>query len=128
MISTSPTMRILLATEPVDFYKGIDRLAAICRKQRAQDPMTACVFVVRNRKGTAVKIPLYDGKTQGEADALLARTGDAVGQQHLRASVEDGDLTEVQRHEGQVKAAPARWLPWNDQAARIVLERGSALD
>ncbi len=29
MIPTSPTMRILVATEPVDFRKGIDGLAAI---------------------------------------------------------------------------------------------------
>ena len=41
-------MRILVATEPVDFRKGIDGLAAICRKQLAQDPMTGCVFVFRN--------------------------------------------------------------------------------
>jgi len=53
------------------------------------------------------------GSTGGEADTVLARTGDAFGQQHVRASVEDGDLTELQRHEEQVKEAPARWLPWN---------------
>ena len=34
-----------------------------------------------------------------------------------------------QRHEEQVKAAPARWLPWNDQEqlAESFLQRGSAL-
>ncbi len=44
-------------------------------------------------------------------------------------SVEDGDLTEVQRHEEHVKAAPARWLPWNyqKQLAESFLQRGSAL-
>ncbi len=62
MIPTSPTMRILVATEPVDFRKGIDGLAAICRKKLEQDPMTGCAFVFRNRKGTAVKILLYDGQ------------------------------------------------------------------
>jgi len=38
-------------------------------------------------------------------------------------------LTEVQRHEEQVKAAPACWLPWNDQEqlAESFLQRGSAL-
>ncbi len=62
MIPTSPTMRILVATEPVDFRKGIDGLAAICRKKLEQDPMNGCAFVFRNRKGTAVKILLYDGQ------------------------------------------------------------------
>ena len=62
MIQTSPTMRILVATQPVDFRKGIDGLAAICRKQLEQDPMTGCAFVFRNRKGTAIKILLYDGQ------------------------------------------------------------------
>lgn len=62
MIQTGPTMRILVATQPVDFRKGIDGLAAICRKQLEQDPMTGCAFVFRNRKGTAIKILLYDGQ------------------------------------------------------------------
>jgi transposase len=55
-------MRILVATQPVDFRKGIDGLAAICRKQLEQDPMTGCPFVFRNRKGTAMKILLCDGQ------------------------------------------------------------------
>ena len=62
MIQTSPTLRILVATEPVDFRKGIDGLAALCRQRLQQDPMTGCAFVFRNRKATAVKILLYDGQ------------------------------------------------------------------
>lgn len=33
MIQTGPTMRIFGATEPIDFHKGIDGLAAVCRTQ-----------------------------------------------------------------------------------------------
>ena len=62
MIQTSPALRLLVATEPVDFRKGIDGLAALCRKQLAPDPMTGCAFVFRNRRATAVKILLYDGQ------------------------------------------------------------------
>jgi transposase len=62
MIQTSPTLRILVATQPVDFRKGIDGLAALCRAQLQQDPMTGCAFVFRNRRATAVKILLYDGQ------------------------------------------------------------------
>ena len=32
MIQTGPTMRILVATQPVDFRKGIDGLAASVRR------------------------------------------------------------------------------------------------
>lgn len=62
MIPTSPTMRILVATEPADFRKGIDGLAAVCRQQLQQDPMDGCAFVFRNRTATAIKILLYDGQ------------------------------------------------------------------
>lgn len=32
MIQVTPQMRILLAVEPVDFRKGIDGLAQLCRQ------------------------------------------------------------------------------------------------
>jgi transposase len=62
MIQTSPSMRILVAVEAVDFRKGIDGLAAICRHQLERDPMNGWAFVFRNRRATAVKILAYDGQ------------------------------------------------------------------
>lgn len=62
MIQTSPTMHILAAVEPVDFRRGIDGLAAVCRQQLERDPMNGWAFVFRNRRGTAIKILLYDGQ------------------------------------------------------------------
>jgi len=62
MIQTSPSMRILVAVEPVDFRKGIDGLAGLCRQRLARDPMNGWAFVFRNRRATAVKILLYDGQ------------------------------------------------------------------
>jgi transposase len=55
-------MRILVAIEPADFRKGIDGLAAVCRQRLEQDPMSGCAFVFRNRRGTGIKILLYDGQ------------------------------------------------------------------
>ena len=63
MIQITPQMRILLAVEPVDFRKGIDGLAGVCRKALACDPFSGFLFVFRNRRATAVKILCYD--TQG---------------------------------------------------------------
>jgi transposase len=62
MIQTSSSLRVLVAIAPVDFRKGIDTLAAVCRQQLNQDPMNGWAFVFRNRAGTAVKILLYDGQ------------------------------------------------------------------
>ena len=55
-------MRILVATEPADFRKGIDGLARVCRERLASDPFSGTVFVFRNRRRTAIKILVYDGQ------------------------------------------------------------------
>lgn len=62
MLSLTPQMRILVAVEAIDFRNGIDGLAGICRNQYKQDPLSGCVFVFRNRRGTSVKILVYDGQ------------------------------------------------------------------
>jgi len=62
MIQITPQMRILLAVEPVDFRKGIDGLAALCRQQLQRDPFEGALFVFSNRRRKAVKILVYDGQ------------------------------------------------------------------
>lgn len=62
MIQLVPQLRILLACEPVDFRKGIDSLAALCKAQLAEDPFSGALFVFRNRTGTALKLLVYDGQ------------------------------------------------------------------
>lgn len=62
MIQVTPQMRILVATSPVDFRKGIDGLAQLCRAQLRADPMRGVVFAFRNRRGTSVKLLVYDGQ------------------------------------------------------------------
>ena len=62
MMQLTPQMRIMVAVEAVDFRKGIDGLAAVCRKELADDPFSGAVFVFRNRRKTAIKILVYDGQ------------------------------------------------------------------
>ena len=62
MIQLTPHMRILVAIEPADFRKGIDGLAALCRRQLTCDPFSGTLFVFRNRRQTAVKLLIYDGQ------------------------------------------------------------------
>ena len=62
MIQVTPQMRVLVATKPVDFRKGIDGLAGLCRSVLREDPFSGCVFVFCNRSRKAVKILIYDGQ------------------------------------------------------------------
>jgi transposase len=62
MIQITPQMRILLAVEPVDFRRGIDGLARLCRESLAADPLSGTAFVFRNRRGTALRVLVYDGQ------------------------------------------------------------------
>ena len=62
MIQITPQMRILVAVEPVDFRRGIDGLAQICRETLAADPFSGTVFVFRGRSGTSIKLLTFDGQ------------------------------------------------------------------
>ena len=62
MLQLTPQSRIFLATHPVDFRKGIDGLAAVCRRVLGTNPLEGAVYVFRNRAGTALKLLLYDGQ------------------------------------------------------------------
>lgn len=62
VIQLTPQMRILLAVEPVDFRKGIDGLARVCREALATDPFSGALVVFRSRRGHALKVLVYDGQ------------------------------------------------------------------
>jgi len=62
MIQITPQMRILVAVEAVDFRKGIDGLARVCRETLAADPFSGWLFVFRSRRQTALRILVYDGQ------------------------------------------------------------------
>jgi transposase len=61
MIQVTPQMRILVAVEPVDFRKGIDGLAGIC-KSLDLDPFSGYLFVFRSRSGASLKLLVYDSQ------------------------------------------------------------------
>jgi len=62
MLQLTPQSRIFLAVQPVDFRKGIDGLAALCRQTLNENPLGGAVYVFRNRTGTTLKLLAYDGQ------------------------------------------------------------------
>ena len=62
MIAVSAQTRVFVYVSAVDFRKGIDGLAGVCRNVLLADPMSGAMFVFRNRRGTAIKILAYDGQ------------------------------------------------------------------
>jgi transposase len=61
MIQISPTMRILVAVEAVDFRRGIDGLAQLCRITLGADPFSGTLFVFRSRSGASLRVLAHDG-------------------------------------------------------------------
>jgi transposase len=62
MIQIAPQMRVLVAVEAIDFRRGIDGLARVCRETLGADPFSGAVFVFRSRRGRAIKLLVYDGQ------------------------------------------------------------------
>ncbi len=51
MIAVPPGVRILLATRPVDFRKGMDGLAVLVQQALHANPFAGEVFVFRPKRG-----------------------------------------------------------------------------
>lgn len=62
MLQVTPQMKVLVAIAPADFRNGIDGLVRLCKESLGQDPFTGAVFIFRNRRGTAIKVLVYDGQ------------------------------------------------------------------
>lgn len=61
MLQLTTQQRLFLAVEHVDFRRGIDGLAALCKSKLDADPFSGMIFAFTNRNRTAVKLLMYDG-------------------------------------------------------------------
>lgn len=62
MLSLSPVSQIYLFAGPVDFRKGIDSLAGLCKAELGKEPYCGAIFGFCNRTRTTVKLLTYDGQ------------------------------------------------------------------
>jgi transposase len=117
MIQAVPQMRILVAVEAVDFRKGIDGLARVCREQLQSDPFSGRLYVFRNRRGTAIKLLAYDGQGFWLAQKRLSKGRfrwwpQGLGGREVVRSLEAHQLQVLLAagNPGATQAAPA-WRP-----------------
>jgi transposase len=61
VLGPSSATRVLVATRPVDFRKGMDGLAALVTAQLGGDPFSGVVHVFRAKKADRVKLVWWDG-------------------------------------------------------------------
>ena len=62
MLQVTPHMRVLICLDSVDFRKGIDGFAAVCRNQLEQDPYEGTLFLFRSRSRSSIRVLVYDGQ------------------------------------------------------------------
>ncbi|MDE5464947.1 MULTISPECIES: IS66 family insertion sequence element accessory protein TnpB [unclassified Bradyrhizobium] len=61
MIGPSGTVRVMVATKPVDFRKGMEGLAILGREHMQADPFSGAVYVFRAKRADRIKLIFWDG-------------------------------------------------------------------
>jgi transposase len=61
MIVPPTNMRVLIATKPVDFRKGMDGLAALITAELKLEPYSGVIYVFRSKRADRVKLLFWDG-------------------------------------------------------------------
>jgi transposase len=86
-IPSRPGLRVLVASSPVDFRKGMDGLVALVTQVLAADPFAGDVFVFRAKRTDRIKLLLWDG-----SGLCLVTKRLEVGK-FVWPTVQDGSLT-----------------------------------
>ena len=60
MLSLPPSVRIFVATQPVDGRKGVDSLVGIVRSALQQDPLSGHLYVFFSRRCDRVRVVYWD--------------------------------------------------------------------
>jgi transposase len=61
MISMRADLKVVIASRPVDFCKGIQGLSALVAEALAADPFCGDVFFFRSRRANRLKLLAWDG-------------------------------------------------------------------
>ena len=61
MITVPPGLRIMVASEPIDFRKGLDGMVAVVQRHLGFDPFAGDLFVFRSKRSDRIKVVAWDG-------------------------------------------------------------------
>jgi transposase len=61
MINVRSGLRILVASRPVDFRRGMDSLAMLVSEMLRKDPFCGDLFIFRPKRADRIKILMWDG-------------------------------------------------------------------
>lgn len=61
MIIPPGPLKVLVATQPVDFRKGMVGLASLVQSELRLDPFSGMLFIFRARRADRIKLLLWDG-------------------------------------------------------------------
>jgi transposase len=112
-------VRVLIATQPVDFRKGMDGLAALVKEQLRADPYAGAIFVFRARRADRVKLIVWDGTG-------LCLYAKRLEQGRFRwPPVADGTMRLTRRTSSKVARLAMRLVGWSSKRARTVGEPGA---
>jgi transposase len=92
MIGPTGSVRVLVATKPVDFRKGAEGLAALVRETMGADPFSGAVYVFRAKRADRVKLIFWDGT----GVCLMAKR------------LEDGEFRWPKAQDGVLRLTPAQ--------------------
>lgn len=86
MLTLPPSVRVFVASVPVDARKSFDGLAAIVESEFGKDPLTGHLFVFLNRRGHLAQILFWDrnGYCLIRSDSRLAPSDSCARQSPVR--------------------------------------------
>ena len=58
MIQITPQHQIFICTKPIDFRKGLDGMAAVCKQVLQADPFCGAIFAFTNRSTQVGKLQI----------------------------------------------------------------------
>ena len=61
MISFGPEVRVFVATQPIDFRKGVHGLVALVAEGLGAQPYSGDVFVFRSKRSDRLKLLVFRG-------------------------------------------------------------------
>lgn len=86
-IPVRPGLRVMVASRPVDFRRGMDGLAALVTQVLLADPFAGDVFIFRSKRTDRLKLIFWDGSGL----CLVSKRLEARG--FIWPPVQDGAVT-----------------------------------